>query len=489
MNVIKKTNKLPVEDTFMVYTGDQASATGALVTTGVNFNILNGQFGVMSYDPNSSVQPIGDFLVSGDDSAEVQAIRVVQGTPLSATTQLVSPWEEGHKGLVESGTIRRNQILSVAVKKADFGQWGGQAVSGFTAPTGDLIYGAYLTIDSTRIDKSYSRNDNTTYAAAPVQNFAGAGITQPLDYVLQHIATQFNSQSKAISRSGTGNRGSKNFVVLGVKIAGGSGQALGTITPTTNVAFDTRNGVTQRITFGFDGISTLADLVQRDANLTVTSTIEVLNSLTAGTAATVDALIILGLPHAPFAAYDDVLQSQVTPRFELTPNFLSGVDPLKTTAPAKEVVNSGRQMLSNWRQRASLMIHTMQTLPHDDYFLEGISYINLAKNYTTYIIEFFDTETTLTGFESGQKKLTMLFPCEVSSAFTPTVANIATRLGTPGNAPYPMVTSNDAGTGTASANTVTAVNAILSAWLEHSRTTGASFKVTGDAVAGGTYLS
>ena len=57
------------------------------------------------------------------------------------------------------------------------------------------------------------------------------------------------------------------------------------------------------------------------------------------------------------------------------------------------------------------------------------------------------------------------------------------------NTPVPTVTSNDAGTGTASAVTVAAIEAVLSAWLEHARTTGTNFTVTGDAVAGGTYLS
>jgi len=59
----------------------------------------------------------------------------------------------------------------------------------------------------------------------------------------------------------------------------------------------------------------------------------------------------------------------------------------------------------------------------------------------------------------------------------------------PSNTPVPVSTSNDAGTGTASAVTVASVEAILSAWLEHARTTGTNFQVLGDAVAGGTYLS
>lgn len=81
-----------------------------------------------------------------------------------------------------------------------------------------------------------------------------------------------------------------------------------------------------------------------------------------------------------------------------------------------------------------------------------------------------------------------MFPAEKLAAFTTNVSNVVTRIAA-GNSPITIVTSNDAGTGTASANVVAGVEAVLSAWLEHSRTTAGSFTVTGDAVAGGVYLS
>ena len=567
----KKTNKLPIETTILVATGDQALPTGALVTGTTALNLAAGQVGVLSYDPTSVVRKLGNFLVSGDDSAEVTAIKLVQGTPKSSATQTVSLWEDGDKALVESGIIRRNQVQAVSVKKADHGQWGGQAFTSFVAPKNDVTYKAFLTIDSHRIDKSFPRNDKTTTVQAPTVNFTNESIAQPLDYVLQNIATQFNSQSKAVSRNGAGMRGNREFVVLGVRVAGqagvtaptvptivltsgvitgvtggtggsgytvaptvtltggspstagsvvanisaagaitgytivtpgagygsvptaalsgGAGQALGTITPTTNVAFDLRGGVQQVIQFGFAGVATLADLMQKNTDLIATSTIEVLDAKTAGAGPKVDALIVLGLPHVPAPAFDNVHQIMVTPFMELASGFTLGVvDPTKTIASAKEPVNTGRSWLINWQDRTGLTVHTMQNQPKGDYFLEGKTYINTAKNYVSYAIDFVDGEKTLTLDQVGQKKVVILLPCEVTSGFTANVTNVATRLAA-GNPAYPFITSNDAGTGTGSANTQNQLEAVLTGWLEHNRTTGTAFPVTGDAAAGGTYLS
>lgn len=483
--MIKKTNKTATTDVILVATGDKVLPTGALVTTSTAFNLLDGQVGVLSYDSNSTVRPLGNFLVSGDDSSEVAAIKLVQGTPKSNQTQTVSLWEDGDKAKVESCIIRKNHILSVAVKKADFGQWGATSVSGFTTPQDDLVYGAYFNLDSPRIDREYRMNDKTQYASSKSQDYSVVGIAQPLDYVLQDIAYQFNAQSRLVYHSGQTLRGTREQVVLGVKIAGGAGQALGTITPSTVVNFELRNGVNQTIVFGRDGVAALADLMQKDANLVATSTIEVLDFKTAGTTAKVDALIFLGLPAIPSPAFDDIHQLQTAVDIQLSPTFGTY---LKTDVSAKESVNSGRSWLINWRNRPGTMVHTMQMLPQGDYFLEGKHYINDAKSYTSYAIEFVDVDPTIYGGHTGQKRATMLLPCEVLSSFVANVTNVAARLAA-NNSAYPMVTSNDAGTGTASANTVAGLEGVLTAWLEHARTTGTGFTVTGDAIAGGVYLS
>lgn len=485
--MIKKTNKLPME-AILVIKGDQVVPTGSFTTATTALNIKDGQLGILSMDPNSAVRTYGEYLRTGDDSTEVQAIKLLQGTPVSNATQLADPWEVADKAFVESGIIRRRNIRSVMVKKARFATLGAQAVTGFPTPGNNKVYNAFLKLNSVRYRKEYGiTNDNSLYAAVPAVDFTAAGITQPLDYVLQNLAVNFNSQSKLVT---TGTRkGNKSFVVLGVKVGGGSGQALGTITPTTNINFQLANGVNQVLPGSVELCQALAQLVQ-DSALTNTSTIEVLNAGASGAAATVDALIVVGLPHTLAAYYDNVEQDMVTPSLNLGGDFISTAsDPVVVVCSAQEGTGHSRKW-NNWnRWRNQLNVHTKQVQPQDDWFSEGKSYIDLAKAfYTSYMIEYFDAESTLTADICDPKRVTLLFRCEPLSSFTVNVANIVTRLGS-SLTPIPFSTSNDAGTGTASAVTVAGVEATLSAWLEHARTTGTDFKVGGDAIAAGVYLS
>ena len=481
--MLKTTTKLPME-VILVATGDQALPTGAFATTGTTVNIASGQLGVLSWDKNSSVRALGNYIVTGDDSAEVQAIKIVQGTPASANTQLADVWEIGDKTHLESGIIRKNNITSVTVKKAVIPVFGGQVASAFPTPVNDGKYTAYLKLDSARYDREYSTmNDNVVYAASPIVNYTTAGITNPLDYVLTNIMVDFNSQSKAVTSNTR--RGTKSFVVLGVKFAGGSGQVIGTITPTTNITFQTVSGVAQVLKSSQELCQTLARLTKDNAALLATSTIENVDLSTAGAAAKIDGLIVIGLPHELAAEYDNVAAIQVKPSLNFGANFISGVDPTITTCHPVEGAGQGRKWALLNTLRPALQTYTMQNQPQGDFFSEGKSYINSSNLYTSYIINYFDTEPALGFTNPCPKKVSLLFRCEVPSSFTTTVNAIIAR----GTTDIPTVTSTDAGSGTASAVTVAAIEAVLSAWLEHARTTGTNFSVGGDAVAGGTYLS
>lgn len=485
--MIKKTNKLPME-TVLVATGDRALASGVFTTAGNSVNILDGQVGVMSYDPNSSVKAVGAYLASGDDSNEVQAIKIVQGTPASANTLNADVWEVGDKSHVESGVIRKGNIKSVSVKKWVPGTYGAAAITNFPTPTNDTDYLMFLKLDSARMDKEFSTmNDNVIIGSSAGINYTTAGIANAKDYVLSNVLAKFNSASRAVTKNGL--KGRQPFVVFGVKVGGGSGQVIGTITPTTVLTFQTINGVAQTLTSSVQLVSALARLVQDNADLTATSTIENVNLATAGAAAKIDALIIVGLPERPAAIYDNVVESYVRVIPNPAKGFIAGVDPTITLCDPVEPANTGAKWSILDDLRARVQTHTMQVQPFNDWFALGKSYVNPAKNYTSYTIDYFDTESVLTNATVvSPKKVTLLFPAEVPSSFTVTVNNVITRIAA-GSTPVPTVTSNDAGTGTASATQVASVEAILTAWLEHARTTGTNFTVTGDAVAGGTYLS
>lgn len=553
-------------ETIMVITGDQNLPTGSFTTSGTSINLASGQLGVLSWDRNSSTKALGNYIVSTDDSNDVQAIKLVQGTPASANTQLADIWEVGDKTHLESGIIRKGNIRSVYVKKARIPVFGGAAGTSFPTPANNNEYQLFVKLDSVHYDREYSTlNDNVISATAPIVNFTTLGTSNPLDYVLTHVITNLNSQSKAVSSKTR--KGTKSFVAFGVRtsgaagvtaptaptivltsgaitsvtggtggsgyttaptvtlsggspsvagsitatinaagaitgytivtagsgygsaptaaLSGGAGLAIGTITPTTNITFQTVDGTAQVLKSSSELCQTLARLVKDNADLIATSTIENIDVSTAGASAKINAIIVIGLPHEKAAYYDDIAQVQVKPSLNFAKSFITGVDPVVTVCHPDEGTGQGRVWNLLNRTRPQLQVHTMQNHPHGDWFSEGKNYIKEDNLYTSYIIDYFDTETVLSTDFVSPKKATLLFRCEVPSSFTTTVNNIIARSGTD----IPTVTSNDAGAGTTSANTVADVEAVLSAWLEHARTTGTNFAVGGDAVAGGTYLS
>lgn len=488
MTKFKKTNKLPME-VILVNKGDQALPTGNFTTAGVALNLADGQPAVLSYDLYSSVRPAGEYVEAGDTTSEVQAIKVVMGTPASSNVTTADIWEARDKGYLESGVIAKDKIQSVSVKKPRYGRNGAQVLSAVSTPISNLEYNAYLRLISVRNDRYFGDNDEVVHATVPAVDFTALSITQPKDYVLQKLAVDFNKQSKIINLGNSAfKKGNRNFVVFGVNIAGGGGTAIGTIQPGATVNFMTDGGVTSSIVVDYPLAVALAQLVQSDANLIAASTIEVLNGATAGSAATVDALIVVGLDHTKAAAYDEIEQVRTRPELNIAGGFVrAGATKTLTTCNSDEGTGQGWKWLINWRHRAGLDVHTKQIQPHGDWFLEGKNYITEDWLYTSYEIEYFDVEETLTTREVSPKKVTLLFRAEKASAFTPTVTNIAAQIAL-GNAPVTIATSNGAGTGTASANVVADIEAVLTAWLEDARTSN-PFTVTGDAAAGGTYLS
>ena len=206
---------------------------------------------------------------------------------------------------------------------------------------------------------------------------------------------KLNSQSRAVTKK-NGLKGRQPFVVFGVKVGGGSGQVIGTITPTTVLTFQTINGVAQTLTSSVQLVSALARLVQDNADLTATSTIENVNLATAGAAAKIDALIIVGLPERPAAIYDNVAESYVRVIPNPAKGFIAGVDPTITLCNPVEPANTGAKWSILDDLRARVQTHTMQVQPFNDWFALGKSYVNPAKNYTSYTIDYFDTESVLT---------------------------------------------------------------------------------------------
>jgi hypothetical protein len=478
MSKFKKTNKLGPEQIFVVK-GDRVAQTGSFVNASTALNINDGQLGILSWDFNSTTRALGNFLVAGDNSNQVEQIKLVMGTPKSGSTQLVDPWEVSDKAYLESGVINKANILSVSSKAASYGSYGAQALSNFGTPVDDVQYSAFLRLLGVSKDRYYGDNDEVIHGSVPVVNFTDLGTTNPKDYVLQKLAIDFNKESKATSSSNTSyKKGNRDFVVLGVKAAGGSGTALGALTVGTTLSFQIDGGVTSTIVVDAAMATALASLMNDNTQLIPASTIEVLGSVTPGSAATIDTLIVLGLPRTQAKVYDDVEQVMTTPEVNLAGGFLDMNTTVVTKARADEGTGQGSKWLIQWRNRAGLDVHTKQIQPHGDWFAEGNSYIDSSKYYTSYMIEYHGEETTLTSQEFSPQRTFILFPAEVNSTFTASVTNIATRLAA-SNSAFPWFTSNGANTGTISTNNIAVTNGILTVWLEHARTLN-PFKVAGN---------
>jgi len=558
MTLIKKSNQVPMEQ-ILVVKGDVASPTGNLVNTTTALNIGDGVVGTLCWDFASSTKSLGAFIASTDDSNEVQAVKVVQGTPNSANITAVSPWEVSDPGFVESGIIRKDMIRSVTSKKARLAKCGAQSFESFGTFADNTEYKAFLRLLSVRKDRDFGDNDEVVSAIVPATNFTALGITQKTDYVLTNLAAKLNVNSKILG-------GNRNYVVLLAKgtpvaataptvptvvltsgvvtsltggtggsgytsaptvvltggspttaavvtaqinaagaitgytivnggagygsvptasFSGGNGTVIGTLTTGSSVPVMTYKGATYNLAMTNAMLIALADLVNKSTVLTGTSTIVPIDTTLEAGFAKSDVLIVLGLPHATAPAFDDIEQVMVTPEMNLGPNFITAGF-TKQVAPADEGTGQGSKWLIQWRNRAGLQVHTAQNQPFGDYFIEGYNYINPSKMYTSFEVEYFDVEQTLTGIHDAAKRLVVLFPAEVASSFTINVNNIVTRLAA-GSSPVNIINSNDAGTGTASSNSVSSFNGILGAWLEHARTNGNPFPLVGDAVAG-TYV-
>jgi hypothetical protein len=112
----------------------------------------------------------------------------------------------------------------------------------------------------------------------------------------------------------------------------------------------------------------------------------------------------------------------------------------------------------------------MQNHPFNEFFSEGATLVDVSKDYSATIVEYFDYEDTLTLTVRDPKKLVILLPATLTSVtVTAAVANIVAL-----NPAIPSVTTD--------ATTVTGLNATLGAWLISAQPSG-SFEVGGDATS------
>lgn len=435
MNFSKRNNKVQafVED-ILVGTADQALTTGDgsrnLAGTSNALNIASGQLGILSADPTGS-ETTGKFITAGRTSLQVKAVKVLQGTPKSANIKTVSAFGDGDPAFLETDTIEADKVISVTTTLYNPGTRQMQYLTGFATPDASTTYKAGVTIQSAKNDIEYSLHKRNTVTA----NYTTpATATDLLDDYLQNIAMIINKESVMV-------KGVKSFIVLGVNTTGGTGATdIGAYVAGNTVNFMTQGGVTYGYTLTTTDINSLKAAITATPAL-ATAEFRTLGSVAPGTAATVDALLVLSLDD-PFAvAFDD--SATVRTRVQFYGDLSRTTDSL--VAKALDEVNEGRGWKIRYDKRAALQRMNLQYKDLGSFHVKPNSYVSESQPYTATLIEYFSTNPTLHGDDRIIKQAVILLPCAISnpSANANTGYTIATTATT----------------------TVTQLNASLGAWL------------------------
>jgi len=449
----KRTNFIDMEK-ILVGSGDQALATGTLVGAGNALSIADGQLGVMSVDHDSTVQPYGDFLVAGDDAAEVRAIRIIQGTSASANINTADAgFQAATPAYEQSGVIKANQVRSIAAMACKVPHNSNNVVHTFTATPGDLkLYASFLKLISTRGDRDYGDNQEVMYTSFTTPDYTNLGLTDDLDHLLNNLLFRMNQQSRLVRLPNTSyGFGNRDFVAFGIDIDGlGGGTVIGTMVAGDTFDVISCNGQTFSYTADSAFINTLNKAIACGP-ITATSTIQVIDLDTAGDGTTaMDAFMVMGLDAQLALAYDDIEQVKTRVEINMAESFLTDatvptVECCDITEPL-EGTGQGRKWYIEYGNRARMHKYTPQVFPNGgDWIVEPPSYIDPTLDYTSYIIDYFDNEETITDQQNTSKQLIILLPCSI----TLPASTAATG----------YVTATDDTT------TVADLNAILGAWM------------------------
>lgn len=444
-----KSNKFQAPTTvFLVGKDDQeVKPSGDMEQAGSSVNIADGQLGVMSTDHSGTVT-FGKFIPAGTTSAQVGSVKVVQGTPNSSQTYKVNPFKNNDPAYVQSHKILADRIVSVSTETYQPGMYNMFRIKTLTGVvTTDTTYKMTLNFEGARKDitHGYSRDVISETVTTPA-----TAATNTNDYVLQNLALGLNRYSQVTANASPANfAGIKQFVVFGVKIGGSTGTTIGTINAgdTFDYAQYTVNGSTITATYTADiqFVNSLHTAIAEDAALS-TARIVNLGSVTPGSAATIDALLVVAFDEDEANAFDDVKYLKI----RISNAGISG-DGIAynggEVSPAFEGVNTERQVYLNYMDRAALQIMNAQNhVVHGEYFITPPNYLDrTVDGYTaTRIVHYGETENL---------NNTSRFPMETVILLAANITN-------------PTATADTGFTvATDDSTTVSDLNATLGAWL------------------------
>lgn len=436
----KRTNKQHLEYIF-VPSGNQAMpVTGNLSSTTNNVNVADGQLGaiVATHDANVPGLSWGDFLPASTSAQDIDAIKLVMGTPNSANTVNVTGWEDGHKGFLQSPIIHRDKVRAFSARVAQGETYNATSFSGFNTPTDETLYKLWVELRSVRNDRDFGKNVETLPISYTTPDYSSLPtITQPLAHLIQNVCHKINLQSQAISTAPSfRSKGKKPVIAFAIDVSGGSGKTLGSITCGDVITVMTSGSTTS----SFVADQTFVDTVDEWLNatgtpFTVASTIENINIATAGTAGTpaIDSFVIMGLDQTTGVSYDDIYSVKVRADVELAGGFR--VLPLFTEVKlshAFDGLGNGRTWRIRFDSRAFGNQHNLQLTGYQDNVIAIPNYLDEAKSYSAFVLDLYDESETLTSVPQTQKRVVILMEC-TESCVLPGVAGTYTASAVDGD--------------------------------------------------------
>ena len=329
---MKRTNQ-KFSEVFLVASGDQALAkTGNISSAGQSVNIANGQLGVIAATAAQPHLNPGDFLSStndpagsaANDSSDVPAIRIVQGTPSSANTSELYGWFNEDPSYVKSGIIRRNTVKSFTAQVAATPVLSSKLFSGMTdaGVLSSKDYAAFLEFRSRRNDRDYGSNVEQLPVVITTSDFTVTTVDSKLDWLITNMVQSLNLNSKLFNNTERG--GNKDFVSFAINTTGSNtgGVTLGTIEVGDTVPFLKVGGTTYSATVTKAMLEAFNQLIA-NSTVTATSTLEVVDLDTAG-----DGTLATGTLTATgnFTADDAVTIGDDTYTFKASPSAAYEVD-------------------------------------------------------------------------------------------------------------------------------------------------------------------
>lgn len=449
------------QDVILVSSGNTALASGALVTSGNSVNLTDGKFGLLSTDFSSTTIAANNFVTAGVTALQVKRVKFLRGTPNSTNLLNASPFALNDKGYIATPDIVPERIRSVSTTLPEIASYEMQLLSAFTAPVVGTDYTLNLVLESITRDIQFApqKRDWRTYTVTT----PATAPTNPTDWLLQNLAVKANQES--IYRNGAG----RPFIVFGIASDGTPGVVLNTIAAGTSIPFMTDAGSTWTYTADIPFVKSIQNGI---ANGTIAGTESIVNllSVAAGSAATVDNLLFVGLDEVPAAIYDEETRNKV----RINAGIENATYTTEAVSPAKDWVGTGKQWKLEWKRRMG---------PRTGYFNEWYanplsggmeitpSYITntVGQLYTSTLIEYDNAErqTTNETFITPHK-LTILLPAAISN---PT-ANAGT--------PYVVATTES--------TTLTTLNSIFGAWLNSANTNFSNIEYNQSATAAAPFV-